>query len=665
MLAFFCFGDTHLRVGGFVCMLNSMRTMLKAGGTHLRVFIEVAHRLRLWAAIFGLALSGAQAVAVETTFLEPEQAFSLTAPQVKAGAVSLKFTVAPGYYLYREHFAFVATGATLGAPVLPRGEVKFDSTFNKEVETYRNSLEVTLPFNAAADDWTLSVSYQGCAEAGLCYPPQTQTFKINRASTGMNESARPLAADPHEHFKGDRVAPDSVRERPSLATPPKGTSYSSGMPVAAQEVPALNSVQELLQNGQWWAIGGTFVLMGVMLAFTPCVLPMLPILSSIIVGAGGGTRWRSFGLALCYSLGMALVYTALGVAAGLAGEGLSAALQQPSVVLTFAALLVLLSLAMFDVYDLRLPSALTNRVDTASRRLRGGQFLGVFVMGSLSALIVSPCVSAPLAGTLVFLSQSRDVFLAGGALFCLAAGMSVPLLILGLSAGQWLPRSGPWMHAIKRSFGLLLLGVAAWLAQPALPAPMPLIVWAALLLVVGFMLRPFDPNPHSAAPRVWVQRAAGVAALAYGVMQLAGAASGGSDALQPLRHLAAGAAGGQVAQGLQFRRIRTEEELDEILKSADRPVMLDFYADWCVACKEMERFTLADQEIQRRLAAAMVLQVDVTANNPNDRALLKRYKLFGPPGILFFAPRQSEPVVRVIGYQDTEDFKKSLQGAGL
>jgi thiol:disulfide interchange protein DsbD len=426
------------------------------------------------------------------------------------------------------------------------------------------------------------------------------------------------------------------------------------------------TIERVLRGGSWWGTIGAFWVMGLLLSFTPCVLPMLPILSSILTGGAEVSRRRGFALALAYSLGMAIVYTALGVAAGLAGEGLAADLQAPWVLAAFATMLALFSLSMFDVYELRLPTAWATGLDGASRRLRGGRLVGVFAMGGISALIVSPCVTAPLAGALLFLSQTRDVALSATALFALAAGMSVPLLLLGASAGAWLPRSGAWMHAIKRFFGLLLLGVALWVVQPVLPAPVGLALWGALLLVAGFMLRPFDANPHSGAPRIWLQRASGIAALAWGVMQLVGAASGGHDPLQPLVHLAQ--ARGTTAAGdvLAFRTVRSVAELDSELQRAGRPVMLDFYADWCVSCKEMERFTFSDLVIQARLGKALLLKADVTANNPDDRALLKRFHLFGPPGTIFFDAKGVEnTAVRVIGFQNASTFAKSLDAAGL
>jgi len=606
-----------------------------------------------------LATLGVQggAHAAGDDFLDPEQAFVLAAPTAQDKAVGLSFQITSGYYLYREHFKFEADGATLGEAALPAGQVKFDTTFQKNVETYHGPLAFRLPVQQAPGPFTLRVTYQGCAEAGLCYPPITKVFRVSLKGFGGDDTVQ-------ESVDGALAASPAVSPAEAVTPSPMASAVEAGT-VATQG--GANRIEALLKGGHWWAIIGGFWVMGLLLAFTPCVLPMLPILSSIIAGSGEATsRRRGFLLALAYSLGMALLYTAMGVAAGLAGEGLAAALQTPWVLLSFAGLLLVLALAMFDVYELRLPHALSNHLDGMSRRLPGGQFLGVFVMGGLSALIVSPCVTAPLAGTLVFLSQSRDVVLAGTALFAMAMGMSMPLLLLGASAGHWLPRSGAWMHAVKRFFGLVLVGVALWVAQPALPSSLALALWAGLLLVVGFMLRPFDAHPHSGTPRVWLQRAGGVAALAYGVMQLAGAASGGSDALQPLRHWSGAVASPVVAApALDFRRVASVEELDQILRTTTRPVMLDFYADWCVACKEMERFTFSDGGVQARLGKALLLKADVTANSTQDKALLQRFQLFGPPGTIFFDAQGKESGVRAVGFEPAEEFIKTLEKAGL
>ena len=442
------------------------------------------------------------------------------------------------------------------------------------------------------------------------------------------------------------------------STPP--TASATAEPATAIAAIAADGfgLDATLRGGRFWSVVGVFFLAGVLLSLTPCVLPMLPILSSIIVGHGGApSRGRGFALAASYSLGMALVYTAFGVAAGLAGEGLAASLQNPWVLGVFALGLVALSLSMFGVYELQLPGAVTSQLAGASQRLPAGRAASVFAMGGVSALIVSPCVAAPLAGALVYLSQTRDVWLGGSALFALAAGMSVPLLLVGASAGALLPKAGAWMDEVKRFFGILLLGVALYTVQTVLPAPLVLALWGALAVGAAVLVA----RVGSMSRRAWRVGVAGVFGL-VGLMQFVGAASGGTDPLQPLAHLRGGAA----AEALPFKRVRSVAELDAALQSAGRPVMLDFYADWCVSCKEMERFTFTDAAVQRKLADAVLLKVDVTANNDDDRALLKRFGLFGPPGTIFFDNAGRELAgKRVIGFQNSEQFLRSLDSVGL
>ena len=635
--------------------------------------VDLRHRTRrllslAWVGLL-LSLSPALSAAAED-FLEPEKAFQFSARAAGERQIEVSFEVSPGYYLYREPFRFVAQGATLGEAVVPPGKVKFDETFQKNVETFRGVVTVQVPVQAADGPFELQVTSQGCADAGLCYPPMTSVARVSLTGFGGDGSVRTVAADGAGLLGNRNGSETPAASTGGLSSAPQATPVATpneaagGLGRLAQDS---QGIQRVLQGGSWWTVVGAFALMGLLLSFTPCVLPMLPILSSIIAGGGPVSRGRGLALAVVYALGMSLVYTALGVAAGLAGEGLAAALQTPWVLGLFALLLAVFSLSMFDVFELRLPAGLASRLDGASRRLPGGQLAGVFLMGGLSAAIVSPCVTAPLAGALLFLGQTGDVTLAGSALFAMAWGMSVPLLLLGVSAGTWLPRSGAWMHAIKRFFGLLLLGVALWIVQPVLPAALALALWGALLLVTGFMLRPFDPHPHSGAPRVWVQRASGVAALAMGVMQLAGAASGGSDPLQPLRQFTlAGQSGRAATTALNFQPVNSVAELDQAVRSAGRPVMLDFYADWCVSCKEMERFTFSDPAVQARLSQALLLKADVTANTESQRELLKRFRLFGPPGTVFFDRSGAEmPGVRVIGFQSAGEFGKTLDAAGL
>jgi thiol:disulfide interchange protein DsbD len=331
----------------------------------------------------------------------------------------------------------------------------------------------------------------------------------------------------------------------------------------------------------------------------------------------------------------------------------------------FALALVALSLSMFGVYELQLPSAFTSPLSQASQRLPAGRFAGVFAMGGVSALIVSPCVAAPLAGALVYLSQTRDVGLGGSALFALAMGMSVPLLLVGASAGALLPKAGAWMDDVKRVFGVLLIAVAVWIVQPVLPAGLVLALWAALLLGSAVLLWPSRDATLRASLRN-ARRVVAVVLAAAGMLELAGAASGGGDPMQPLAHLSGRGAAGTA---LPFTTIKSVADLDASLqaaRSAGRPVMLDFYADWCVSCKEMERFTFSDPTVQKTLAGATLLKADVTRNDADDRALLKRFNLFGPPGTIFFdAQGQEIAKLRVIGYQDTERFMQTLHAAGL
>lgn len=598
-----------------------------------------------------LALAAMPAGAAEDEFLDPEVAFKGLVRAVDERTVEVSFEIAPGYYLYREQFKFAATGASLGAVDIPRGKIKFDQTFQKDVETHRDMLRIAVPVQQAAGGFRLAVNYQGCADKGLCYPPAQMRADVKLAAFGGDGSVRVLPG---------REMPIGGAPEPAAAPPAVAINTASATDGAG--------IEAALRDGGFWQVVGVFFLAGVVLSLTPCVLPMVPILSSIIVGQGGAamSRRRSFALSVSYSLGMAMVYTALGVAAGLAGEGLAASLQNPWVLGAFALALVTLSLSMFGVYELQLPTAMTSPLSQASQRLPGGRFAGVFAMGGVSALIVSPCVAAPLAAALVFLSQTRDVFLGGSALFSLAAGMSVPLLLVGASAGTLLPRAGAWMNDVKHLFGVLLIAVAVWTVQPVLPASVSLALWGVLLVGSAVALLA-GGRAHAAGAR-WARHTVAALLAVFGAMQLVGAASGGSDPLQPLAHLGRG---GQAPAhgGLAFQPVRSVDELDTALaaaRQAGKPVMVDFYADWCVSCKEMERFTFSDSSVRGKLANAVLLKADVTKNNVDDRALLKRFGLFGPPGTIFFDAQGKElHALRVIGYQNSERFLETLRGVGL
>jgi thiol:disulfide interchange protein DsbD len=633
-----------------------------------------------------MGLLGSAEVRAADDFLEPDAAFHFSARMQDGHTVVVTYDIANGYYMYRAPFKFSASGAKLGVPQLPAGKVKFDETFQKNVETYRHSVTITIPVEASGM-FTLTAIGQGCADAGLCYAPQEASARLVGAGAGPATGAASMmqaGSSPQSHAPGGATVASTTGSdatvTASVGLPNAGTpamssaalpasasasgSAQGGVPgaadlaakdaiAAAPSAPSeLGGLAALLGGGRLLAIIPAFILLGLGLAFTPCVLPMVPILSSIIVGEGArASRARGLLLSLAYSLGMAMVYTGLGVAAGLAGEGLAAALQNPWVLGAIGLLIVGMALSMFGVYELQLPGAVQTRLADASGRQSSGKLAGVFVMGALSALIVGPCVAAPLAGALVYISQTRDVVIGGAALFAMAMGMSIPLLLVGVSAGSLLPRAGRWMGAVKRFFGVLMLAMALWLVAPVLPAVAQMLGWSALLLGYGvYLLR---------ASGHWAAMAFGAAFALLGAVQLVGVASGGRDALAPLAHLRAG---GAQAHALSFKRVKTVAQLDAALAATGgKTAMLDFYADWCVSCKEMEKLTFVDPRIQARLAQTLLLQVDVTANDADDKAMLKRFKLFGPPGIILFDRSGAEIAdSRVIGYQNPDKVAASL-----
>lgn len=558
-------------------------------------------------------------------FLDPLVAFKPEARALDDKTVEVRYSIAKGYYLYRDKFRFAAEGATLGTPVFPAGKQKHDDNFG-DVEVYYKSVAIRLPLSAnQSGPITLKVTAQGCADAGVCYPPQEQKLSISLPAPGSAPAAVPDAAgDESGHIAG------------------------------------------LLQNAGFWLAVSTFFGFGLLLALTPCVFPMIPILSGIIVGQGHHvSRSKSFLLSLAYVLGMAVTYAALGVAAGLTGTLLSAALQNPWVLGAFAAVFVVLSFSMFGFYELQLPSFLQSKLSEEASHLHGGHLAAVFAMGALSAVIVGPCVAAPLAGALLYIGQSGDAVLGGAALFAMALGMGVPLLLVGLSATTLLPRSGPWMEAVKKAFGVILLGTALWLVSPVLPAALVMAGWALLLIVPAVFMHALDPLPATAKgwQRFW--KGIGIVMLLAGAALVVGLAAGSRDPLQPLKGVVAAnaaAGGGAEAPALPFVRVKSVADLEARVKAAGKPVMLDFYADWCVSCKEMERFTFADPKVRAKLAGFTLLQADVTANSEDDKALLQRFKLFGPPGIIFFdAAGQEIAGLRVVGFQEATPFLQVLQ----
>ncbi len=595
-----------------------------------------------------LAAAGQARAANSEELLEPDKAFRFSARSLDVNTLEVRYRIADGYYLYRDKFRFAAEPAEtkLGTPEFPKGEIHEDKFFGKQ-EIYRRDVRIRVPIetSAGASRLRLKATSQGCADIGVCYVPQDQFAEIRLAAFSQVPGGTGLFSAPS---RSPRAEYDDPGRRPA-GTPAVVTDESR--------------FTEVLESGRLLAILAFFFAAGIALTFTPCVLPMIPILSGIIVGGRSG-KTRALTLSLAYVLGMAITYTAIGIAAALSGQFISAALQNPWVLSAFALIFVLLALSMFGFYDLTLPSGLHAHLTTAVNRLPGGQLGAVIVMGVLSAAIVSPCIAAPLAGALLYISQTRDAMLGGTALLAMALGMGVPLVIVGVSEGAFLPRSGPWMKTVKQVFGVLLLAVSVWIISPVIPVAVQLLAWAALLIASAMYLRAIDPLPHDASGYARLWKGAGVIALLAGAALVVGALSGARDPLQPLSGLRY-SAGSEAAPGpVRFERVKNLAELESRLRTAGRPVMLDFYAEWCVSCKEMDRFTFSDSRVQSRLAGMLLVQADVTQNTIEDQALLKRFRLFGPPGIIFFdASGREIEGLRVIGYQSADRFLQTLEAA--
>ena len=584
----------------------------------------------------------------KTEFLKPDQAFSLDVVARDAHTLQVNFHVTPGYYLYRDkiHFTGNESDIKLKAINLPTGEIKQDPNFGEIAVFHRPfQAQITLE-HSNKTHLTLNTTYQGCSDQGLCYPPIDKVLSIDLPQSNI-------------------ASPTITSQTSSVATIMPSAQPTSD-PVASNPVVQVatdetSKMAALLRGGNFWLIISFFFGAGLLLALTPCVFPMIPILSGIIVGRGEKiTHKHAFFLSLAYVLGMAVTYALAGVAAGLSGDLISNALQTPAVLGSFAAVFVLLSLSMFGFYELQLPTALQSKLSQTSSQLHGGHLSSVFIMGALSAIIMGPCVAAPLAAALLYIGQSHDALLGGVALFALALGMGAPLLLVGASAGALLPKAGAWMESVKRFFGVLMLALAIWIVQSLLPMSVQMLLWATLLIISSSYLHVLDVLPHNTTGLQKFQKGVGVFTMLLGIAYLIGALSGAKDILRPLAGISE--ARGQVAAP-QFQRVKNIAELEQRLAlSQGKTVMLDFYADWCVACKEMERNTFSDPAVQNQLNTMLTLQIDVTLNSADDKNLLKKYGLYGPPAILFFDKKGRELTdARVVGYQDVSTFLRTLQ----
>ena len=746
----------------------------------------------LWGALVHFPVASAQ------EFLDPEVAFKFSARALDANTLEARWQIADGYYMYRDKFKFEVTDSTLGKPAMPAGKVKSDENYGK-VETYRKDVRIALPIQRTPGTTTITLktTAQGCADAGLCYTPQTKSISIKLPALIASAAAAPSLASspatpaasvsaldglrslggmampellpPEEAFLVVAAMPDAqtvkfdftptestylyrdklafvvkspadvkivkvdtpagdIKDDPSfgrtevyhhnfaatlslsralaadeklvldanwqgcneavgICYPPIKHDFSLTPGVGAAAVPAAvtsvqavvveaadesdtSKIERVLKGGSFWGVVATFFGLGLLLALTPCVFPMIPILSGIIAGQGKElTKTSGFLLALAYVLGMAITYSLAGVAAALSGTLLSNALQNPWALGIGAGIFVALAFSMFGFFELQLPSFIQSKFSDASNKMKGGNFVGVFVMGVLSAVIVGPCVAPPLAAALAYIAQTGNTTLGGVALFVMALGMGVPLLLVGVSAGALLPRAGGWMNAVKYFFGVMMLAIAIYLISPIIPAWINMVLWAALLVGSSIYLHALDPLPPHGSGWMRLWKGLGVVLLIGGLALILGMLAGSRNLLQPLDVFKGGSGGVAMAaeqKGLAFERVRNVAELDARLAAAKadgRPVMLDFYADWCVSCKEMEHYTFSDPKVLARLQKAVLLQVDVTANSDADKALLKRFSLFGPPGLIFWNAAGVQSSYKVIGFEKADKFLTSIDSA--
>ena len=554
--------------------------------------------------------------------LPPEQVFRVEGTLVAPDRLQLTWTVLRGYYLYRDSIKLrsLSPGVTLGTAALPAGVPKEDEYWGK-TQVYYEEAVATVPVSGAADPLQIEVEHQGCKEDSICYPPQKLILTVAGTIAPGNTTAdvAPAAMVSEQDAFANRIASGSL------------------------------AVALLL----------SFVA-GLGLSLLPCCWPMIPILSGIIVGAGKDiTTARSFALSVTYVLGMAVVYAAAGALAAAAGQQVQAAMQTPWIIGGVALLFVAMSLSMFGLYELQLPASLGNRLNAVSGQQRAGTFVGAAVMGALSALVVSACVAPPLVGVLTFIAQTGDVTRGALALFAMGLGMGVPLLVVGASGGKLLPKAGPWMNAVKAGFGFVMLGLAVWMLDRLMPDAITMLLYAILVFMAGVFLGAFTSLDAAATVTTRIAKGAGLLAAIYGAALLVGALAGGTNPLQPLRAFQATGTAKQ-QDSLPFRRIKTVADLEAAVAAATaagQPVMLDFYADWCTSCIEMEHYTFPDGDVKSALENVVLLQADVTANDSEDQALLKRFGIFGPPTIVFFGADGSERRnYRVVGFKPAAEF---------
>jgi thiol:disulfide interchange protein DsbD len=574
----------------------------------------------------------------EDDILDPDEAFKISYDS-QPGLFKVSWDIAEGHYLYRDKMQITTDepGINSNPLVMPQGDAKDDPIFNKTLYVFHNLADVALPYqyNDSGDkEVTFKVKYQGCSEiSGICYPPQTKKFTVKLSPISEAQAA-------------------ASQQEAGLSEP-----------VSEQD-----EIANALRSGNTWLTLIIFFGAGLLLAFTPCVFPMIPILSGIIVGQGEEiTTRKAFYLSLVYVLAMAFTYTIVGILVGLSGENIQAWFQNPWIIGSFAAIFVALSFSMFGFYELQMPASIQSKLVNISNSQQGGNIVGVAIMGFLSALIVGPCVTAPLVGALIYIAETGDAVLGGMALFSLSMGMGAPLLLIGASAGKFLPKAGAWMDAVKAVFGVLLLGLAIWLLERVAPAAATMALWAALIIVSAIYMGAMDSLAEGSSGWKKLWKGLGVLLLIYGIIILLGLASGNRNVYQPLKGLAGISGTASQVEHLNFKQIKGVDGFNAELERANaagKTVMLDFYADWCVSCKEMEAFTFSDPAVQKALDGVVLLQADVTPNDEKDTELYKHFGIIGPPSIMFFGTDGKENRnYRVVGFMPADKFSEHVKRA--
>lgn len=576
-------------------------------------------------------------LAKQQELLPPEQAFQFFAETKDANTLHVNWKIAENYYLYRNKTKLElvdSASVSLGTYNLPSGSPKPASDeAGGQTEIYRDTLAFDVPLvrnSTEAQTIELKASYQGCADSGVCYPPMQTTLAL--------------------------ALPEST-----------GLVANKQNPTNAAPVSEQDRIVNALHKDSYWATLLSFLGFGLLLSLTPCIFPMIPILSGIIVGHGHSvTTMRAFLLSLSYVFASALTYTVFGILAALFGNNLQALFQQPWIIALFSGIFILLSLSMFGFYHLELPKSWQAKLHNSSEKHRDGSLWGAAIMGALSSLIVGPCVAAPLAGALIYIGQTGDVLLGGSALFVMGFGMGVPLLLLGASAGKLLPKAGDWLNATKAVFGVIMLAVAVWMLSRIIPPGVTMLLYAMLLILPSIYLRAIDPLPEQCSGWQKLWKGMGLMMLVYGLLLLIGLSMGNDNPLKPLQGFNVTPDRNQAqATSLSFQAITNVAELETKIAEAaasNKRVMLDFYADWCISCKEMEAYTFTDDEVKQSLRDFILLRADVTKNSDDDQALLHKFNLIGPPGVLFFGlDGQEQASLRVVGYQDADTFLSTLR----